>query len=102
MGALREAEEIKERWDDFMLWLNGIGTKLEKLQRGEKMGYTVEAILKVRARVNVSADDPREAEIEASATNSLDWELIDTNDCEIVEVLHSEPNGSDYDPLDFI
>ena len=60
------------------------------------MGYTVEAILKVKARINVSEDDPREAEIEASANSALDWEILD-EEYEMVEVTHSEPNGPDYE-----
>jgi len=60
------------------------------------MGYTVEAILKVKARINVSADDPREAGIEASACNVLEWEILD-EDYEVLEETYHEPNGPDYE-----
>lgn len=66
------------------------------------MGSTITAALKVVARINVSANDPREASIEASSNNVLEWEILDEPDryfeYEVVEVLESEPNGPDYEP----
>jgi hypothetical protein len=67
------------------------------MQRRNEMGYMVKAKITTTAWINVSASDPKEAEIEAAATSPLDWEIED-GDFEIVEVLHSEPNGPDYEP----
>lgn len=61
------------------------------------MGYTVYATLKVKARVNVNADDPKEASVEAQMTPVLDWEILD-EEFEVLEETHSEPNGPDYEP----
>ena len=67
------------------------------------MGYTVVAKLTVTARINVSASDPREAEIEAEASSVLDWEILEEPygkivPYSVVEVIRSEPNGPDYEP----
>ncbi len=69
------------------------------------MGYTVTAVLAVTARIDVSASDPQEAEIEAASRNVHDWEILDSfpgidaiDAYEVVEVLESEPNGPDYEP----
>lgn len=66
------------------------------------MGYTVTAVLRVIARIDVSASDPKEAEIEAGSRNVLDWEIlcepVGVDNYEVIEVIQSEPNGPDYEP----